>query len=583
MCDRSFMLKITIQLLAMSCVMASAAEGIAWQDLNADTLAKARAEKKLVFLDLEAVWCHWCHVMDAKTYSDPDVQAALEKGFISAKVDADSRPDLAKRYEDYGWPALVELDPVTLEERAIGSGFQTKEEFLALLAKTDGGKVTTIPNTNKVSQTGTLDEKQRKVLIDKLRNRYDKQETGWGTGSKFVPWNNIEYCIRLDRAGDSGTRQMAEDTLAAGTGLIDPVWGGVYQYSTHGDWVHPHFEKIMQFQAEISRAYALAYQAWKRPADLKAAEDIAGYLNHFLRSPEGAYYVSQDADVVPGEHSEGYFAKSEQERRAIGIPRVDTHVYSRENGMAVCALVAVYQATGKRSYLDDATKAARWIIENRSISGGGFSHDARDPYGPFLADQVSMGRAMLALYQATADKQWLDRSASCANFTIGRFSRVEVAGAGFLTAAQHENVPPPVADLDENIEMARWLNLLGRTTGEQNFIHAAAHAMRYLASDAVIDSIFSFTGGLQLADEEIRNEPVHIGIVGKKDDPAARALFDAAQSHPSSYKIIEWIAKGGNGTNFPSLDRAAAFLCTEKTCSSPKFGAQELSESFSKH
>ena len=73
--------------------------------------AQAKREHKLVLLDLEAVWCHWCHVMDATTYRDPAVAALIREHYLAVKVDQDSRPDLANRYEDYGWPATVIYNP----------------------------------------------------------------------------------------------------------------------------------------------------------------------------------------------------------------------------------------------------------------------------------------------------------------------------------------------------------------------------------------------------------------------------------------------------------------------------------------
>jgi len=547
-------------------VRAAGEAEIEWRTFDAETVAKAREEKKLVFLDVEAVWCHWCHVMDAKTYPDPAVRKALKEGFVSAKLDQDSRPDLARRYEEYGWPALVILDPVTMKETAIGSGFQTAEEFLALLeeGRKPGGK--TFHPATVANPSGALTAGQKQDLQGRLREKYNKTVSGWGSGSKFVPWGNIEYCIRAAQGGDAGARSMAQDTLTKARALIDPVWGGVYQYSTDDDWEHPHFEKIMEYEAEISRAYALAYQAWKRPEDLAAAESIVKHLGLFLRSPEGAYHVSQDADVVPGEHSAGYFGLDDAGRRAIGIPRVDKHVYSRENGLAIVALEALYEATGKESYLEDAKTAARWIIANRSLDGGGFSHDAKDEHGPCLADQIQMGRALLALHQATAEQEWLDRSIACARFCARNFTRTEENGGGYLAGVMSRDLPPPVVDRDENIVAARWMNLLAKVTRDESHAVAAKHAMKYLASQEVVDGIFSFTGGLLLADEEIASEPVHIAIVGRRDDAAARALFDSARKQPSSYKVLEWISPGSKDSAFPDTGKATAYVCTDNRC-----------------
>ena len=78
-----------------------------WSDA---VFAEAKRDHRFVLLDLEAVWCHWCHVMDANTYGDPQVIRLLQAHYITVKVDQDSRPDLSNRYEEYGCPATVIFD-----------------------------------------------------------------------------------------------------------------------------------------------------------------------------------------------------------------------------------------------------------------------------------------------------------------------------------------------------------------------------------------------------------------------------------------------------------------------------------------
>ena len=63
-----------------------------------------------MLLDLGAVWCHWCHVMEEITYRDPEVIRLIGERYIAVSVDQDSRPDLSNRYEDYGWPATIVFD-----------------------------------------------------------------------------------------------------------------------------------------------------------------------------------------------------------------------------------------------------------------------------------------------------------------------------------------------------------------------------------------------------------------------------------------------------------------------------------------
>src|SRR6202012_5953538 len=106
----------------------------------------------------------------------------------------------------------------------------------------------------------------------------------------------------------------------------------------------------------------------------------------FLTSPEGAFYVSQDADLIEGKHSADYFQLNDAKRRALGIPRVDRHLYARENGWMINALCTLYAASGDASTLQEAVRSAHWVIAHRSLADGGFSHGDKDSAGPYLGD-----------------------------------------------------------------------------------------------------------------------------------------------------------------------------------------------------
>ena len=353
--------------------------------------------------------------------------------------------------------------------------------------------------------------------------------------------------------------RMARETLGAQRNLMDPVWGGVYQYSTDGDWKHPHYEKLLQFQAENMRIYAAAYTRWKDPEYLKDAKQIRRYIKDFLTSPDGVFYTSQDADLVRGEHSEEYFALDDHARRAKGIPRVDTHVYARENGWVIQALAALYAATGENEHLDDAVRAANWIVGRRSLPGGGFSHDQEDVAGPYLGDTLTMGSAFLALYSVTADPAWLDRAIAAAQFINANFK----SELGFSTAA-NSSMPRPTLQIDENASLARFANLLNHYSGDTTYREMAEHAMRYLASPGIADRRGFQIGGILLADRELSMPPLHITVVGSKNDPAARSLYLAALKKPATYKRVEWLdeAEGplrNPDVEYPPIDKAAAF------------------------
>src|SRR5260370_40331352 len=182
--------------------------------------------------------------------------------------------------------------------------------------------------------------------------------------------------------GDKVFERMARETLAAQLNLMDPAWGGVYQYSTDGDWQHPHFEKIMQMQAEDLRIYAQAFALWHDVTYLQAGNRIREYLKNFLTSSDGAFFTSQDADLIPGQHGGEYFQLTDSDRRKRGIPRIDTHMYSRENGWAINALATLYAPSGERDCLDDAIRAENLASAPPALSDGGFRHDEMDAGGP---------------------------------------------------------------------------------------------------------------------------------------------------------------------------------------------------------
>jgi uncharacterized protein YyaL (SSP411 family) len=280
---------------------------------------------------------------------------------------------------------------------------------------------------------------------------------------------------------------------------------------------------------------------------------------------------------VKGEHSAEYFALSDVERRRRGIPKVDTHLYTRENAWVVQALVALHAASGEDAYLDEALTAARWILAHRALPGGGFRHDEKDPAGPYLGDSLAAARAFLALYSATADRAWLIRAEEAAGFIAARFKADGVPG--FVTAAPARASDRPKPQREENVALARFANLLSHYSGKPAHRQMAEDAARYLA---VPDVARRFnTGGVLLADQELGADPIHVTVVGAKDDPAARALLKAALADPAAYKRVElWDRNDGPlphmDVEYPKLSRVAAFVCAEGRCSAPSYSAEEL-------
>lgn len=477
---------------------------IPWQPWSAKVFEQAKKENKLVIMDLEAVWCHWCHVMDAKTYHDPNVAGLINKHFIAVRVDQDKQPDISNRYEDYGWPATIVFDANGTEiiKRRGYLGPQFMGWFLeAVIAEPTPDAHDNVQRTITAGKNTFLDKEQKELLNTRFVAIYDQKNKGWGRRQKFIHSDSFEYAMVRAKAGSTKHKEMAMDALDAARSLIDPEWGGVYQYSDEADWQSPHFEKVMKIQTDSLRLYAMAYKQWGRKTDLETALSIYKFLTEMLKSPEGVFYTSQDADLnseIDGHH---YFPLNDKERRKLGLPRIDKHIYARENGWVISALTALYSATNNKKYLDEASSAAKWIIANRSLEKGGFIHADEETEATFLGDSLAMGQAFLDLYDNTDDKNWLDNANAVAKL-INRKFKDPKGGFSTLANATENLLITPVKHTNTQIMMARFSNSLHKTTAQKEHRKLVEHAMRYLSSTDLTNQR-RLLAGILLADREV--------------------------------------------------------------------------------
>jgi len=292
-----FLLVATILLLLPGTITTFAAEAnvLHWQNWSDSVFEQAKKEKRFILLDLEAVWCHWCHVMNDETYGNPQIQKLIAERYIPVRVDQDARPDLSNRYEDYGWPATIVFDAQG-HEIIKRSGFIPPRQMASVLQAIIDDP-TPGPSVHKEvplepAQHPSLPPGLEKELEASYADGYDSDNGSWGFVKKFMAWDCVEYALLKARLGDPRAEKMARQTLSAQKALLDPIWGGIYQYSTNGDWKHPHFEKIMSMQAGNLRIYSLAYAEWGNPQDLRVARAIESYLKNFLLSSSGSFYTT---------------------------------------------------------------------------------------------------------------------------------------------------------------------------------------------------------------------------------------------------------------------------------------------------
>lgn len=565
-----------------------AAPPVEWRrEFAAQTFADAKRDNRLVLLDLEAVWCHWCHVMDEKTYSQENIRELLGKKYITVRIDQDARPDLGNRFREYGWPATIIFSSEGEELEKL-AGFVEPVEMEKILRELAANPK---PRTEKRNIVFSDASSLSPTLRDELKRRYeaslDRTLGGLKTSHRFLEVDTIEYGLKQIRDLNDANAQFVKLSLQNNEKLLDPIWGGVYQYSTNRDWDHPHFEKIAVKQADNLRLYAEAYAIFKAERDLASIKNIRGYLKRFLQDQSsGAFYTSQDADVVKGEHSAEYFELTDAERLKRGIPAIDKNIYASENGRIISALAIVYASTKDQSALDEAKRAADWILKNRALPDGGFRHGEKDPVGgPYLCDTLYMSQGMLSLYAVTGEREWLERAKKGADFIAAQFSPKE-GEAGFVTSKAGAGVFKPLPLVSENIDAVRFLGSLVGYTGDERYRKLGGAGMRYIGAEGIaLENITEV--GVVLADEELNNPPLHITVVGKKGDTGALELFKEALQYPAVAKRSEWWDRAEGpmpnpDVQYPPLPKSAAFVCTNQRCSLPIFKPDAVAETVRK-
>jgi uncharacterized protein YyaL (SSP411 family) len=494
---------------------------LAWASLEPATFVKAQAEKRFVVIDGAAEWCHWCHVMEATTYHDPEVRQLLDARFIAVKVDVDSRPDFEERYGDWGWPATVLM---TADGREIGKyrGYLAPQQFVEILKAViaSGGGAGTGTDATATAPASPLAEGEIARIAAwtqrSLDDRWDAREGGWGRPQKVpLAWDNAWELV-LARGGNDTARQRGLLALDRQRAIIDPVWGGICQYSTDGDWTHPHYEKLMTYQAGAIDNYASAYALTHEDGWLRTAQGVRGFVDRFMTGPEGGFYTTMDADLnahEPGKPfvlGKDYYAKGDADRRALGIPRVDTHEYGRENGLAIAAYVTLAEASGDVTALAAAERAAQRILATHSTDRGGILHG---PHGEgesgkvlYLADNAAFGFALSRLHEATHKPEYLEAARKIAALLTSDL--MDATGGGFFSSTPDPDAVGVFATrrkpFEDDVMAIRFLARMQRLSPNDATRDAIARAIPVVATRQAIEDRGRMVGDLLLALEETK-------------------------------------------------------------------------------
>jgi uncharacterized protein len=319
-----------------------AANPVEWYPWGDEALAKARAEDKPIFLSIGYSTCHWCHVMEHESFVNDAIARALNRSFVSIKVDREERPDVDRVYMAFvqattgsgGWPMTVFLTP-DLKPFYGGTYFPPtsrwgKPGFLDLLGELARVWKEDRPRVNEAAgelfdrlqlvtasrgATGTeaviADEESLDVAIEQFQMTFDTRHGGFGEAPKFPRPAELLFLLReyarrqVSGRGAQAPLLMATETLRAMAlgGMRDHIGGGFHRYSVDAEWRVPHFEKMLYDQAQLVLAYLEAGQASGDAFFLDVAADTLRYVLGDMTDPAGGFYSAEDADSVPPEQA----------------------------------------------------------------------------------------------------------------------------------------------------------------------------------------------------------------------------------------------------------------------------------------
>jgi hypothetical protein len=231
------------------------------------------------------------------------------------------------------------------------------------------------------------------------------------------------------------------------------------------------------------------------------------YVDRFLSNPEGAFLVTQDADLGGFDHDAAfmdghdYYRLNEAARLKAGIPRVDDHVYGEENGLGIAAYCELYDATGDVALRDRAERAAQLLMKSHLRADGAVAHDADRTEVHYLADAAAFGHGLARLYETTQESAYREAALRVAAF-------IDAQLRDDATGALWAHTPDPDAygvfarrrrPFDANVQAARLFAALHRITAERVHRDRAREVLAALATPDAIAGQGRMIGAFLLA------------------------------------------------------------------------------------
>ncbi len=576
-----------------------------WYEWGREAFNLAKSEDKLILLDLTAVWCHACHVMDQTTYSDPRVLALLQDHFVPIRVDTDQRPDLEARYRAGGWPTTSLLLPTgeilfqanslepdvmveLLEEAKVL--YESEKEDLQNQAAQLWKRVEDHTEFDQSSDIALRASMVSQSVV-MMKGEFDSVNGGFRDHPKFFEPEAIQMALTYGFfENDAELIDMGLTTLDQQVALLDPMWGGFYRYAEQADWTQPHFEKMLTIQAENLGNYVRAFQLTGNTEYKHIALRIIDYVETFLTDRQtGRFLESQDADLR-GEQGatlvsgDIYFYWDRIHRKARGFPRVDQRTFTGSNADMAWSYLRASQVFGGLELEKKGLTVLRGLYAERFDKKKGVAHGTSEDsfmlYG-MLSDHVRLGRALLEAFRNTEDPQFLMDAEALAH-SSQELLHDKKSGGFFDRPSSSVNVgllQVPTKPARENLQAARFYLELFYLTSNEEYRSITQQTLQSVVSTPQPLPIAL----IGLAADEWFRSPVHIAVIGMPDDVNTTALREEARRLYCPRKMIKMFhpqqgsLKWGEVT-FPYNGTPSAFVCTDRMCLAPVYHAGEMKE-----
>ena len=494
-----------------------------WRDWGPDAFEEANRTDKPVLLSLTATWCGSCHEMDARTYAEPRIAANINDSFVPIRVDVDRHPRVRERYNMGGFPTTAFLTPNG--ELLSGATYLGPDGLRQVLDRirevwadkgADAGRVPRALSDDP-TPSGNLTDRIEQHLAGQLSEQFDPQHGGWGTDAKFPMPRTVEFALKRERA------QALQTLDAIAQHLHDTVDGGFFRFATNRDWSDIRYEKVIEENAALLRAFANAYLYTGQEAYREPAARTVGYLTDTLWTG-----IAVGGSQGPGQGA-AYYSLDADERAGYDAPRMDLTVFAGGNALVVDALLTYY------SYTDD--EAAK-TYANRILSAledelvdtetGVITHyRAGDETGEtrLLEDAARVVGAWSRAYQVLGDEHYLDVAKRVADEAIDELQTESGAFRDGLSRGEGL-CRRPLYPIDTAVEFADALLDLSILTDEPAYRERATEALEAFAG--AWDRIGIQVAGYGSVSGRLLGEPLVIEVGGSAGSELHRAACRVA-------------------------------------------------------